>query len=115
MDRIDRIDPRDRKYIAKSPSPGFSQARAKAIIEQVITDYEAEIVKRDKAWKDKADDRIDMAVSYLKRRAGGLEKRVEDYLGPSNLKKAWGERFTEKLQIASVLYRKKSQASKTLL
>jgi len=109
------IVPEDRKYIVDRPSPGFSPARTTAIIEQVIKDHDAELERRDRAWQAKADERIDMAASYLMRREQGMEKSVEAYFGRENLHKAWGEAFAEKLRIHSQLYRKTGKVKKILL
>jgi hypothetical protein len=112
----DIISEQDRKYLKTvRPSRGFSPARATAIIEQVIKEYDAELLKRESAFKDEAGERIDMASSYLMRREQGMNMSVEDYLGPRNLVAAWGERFAEKLKIASMLYRKTGKAEKMLL
>ena len=106
---MDQIEARDRKYMPKTPSKGFSPARSKAIIEGIIQHNDKERARREKVWADQAAGKADAAVSYLRRRANGLSLSVEDYFGPALKNEIWGHRFAEKIQMAQALYKKKKE------
>lgn len=111
---MDQIDARDRKYMPKAPSKGFSPARSAAIIDEIIQHNDKEKARREKEWADMAAGKADAAVTYLRRRANGLSLSVEDYFGPALKNEIWGHRFAEKIKMAQVLY-KKTKNKKFLL
>lgn len=111
---MDQITARDRKYMPKTPSKGFSPARSEAIIEGIIQHNDRERSRRAKEWADVAAGKVDAAVSFLKRRANGSSLSIEDYFGPALKNEILGKRFAEKIKMAQMMY-KKTKNDKFLL
>jgi len=111
---MDQITERDRKYMPKTPSKGFSPARSAAIFEEIIRHNDKEQERRAKEYRDMVAGKADAAVSYFKRRVNGSSLSIEDYFGPALKTEIWGQRFAEKIKMAQMVY-KKTGKSKFLL
>lgn len=99
------LDPKDFKYLAKEPDPGFSPERNRAIFEQTVNDA----IKRRQEEAQLNDiegmRRIDIVSSYARYRFNVGTKDLKGYLGKKQYEALLGEKLLAKLRMAESVNR----------
>jgi hypothetical protein len=96
---IKDIDPKDYKYIQKTPDRSFNPARNKAIIDQTIKDTETYFKDINGLFNDSIHDRIEAVSAYGAYRFNRGDKSIKDYLGKKLYENLIGEKILSKLRV----------------
>ena len=96
------VDPRDEKYILKTPERGFSPDRNKQIIDDSIRKADAFRARQWKSWEDKTRERANALASYFKYLDSGRG-------GMNPLNKYFSRKFRAYLRGETIVAELKSQ------
>ena len=107
-----KLDPKDRRFILKSPDSDFSPERNKQIVEQSIKDYEVMRAKKTAEHDDSYAERSDAVVSYLRHLDRGATTPMEKYFGKKMLAYLRGQQIRERLMAGMTLQNKKGEIIK---
>lgn len=84
-------------YFDHNADPLYVERHNKEVIDRTIKKYEAKRAQALKDWRDKAGERSDAVVSYLKHLVNGKSTPVEHYFGKKELARLRGDEIRQKL------------------
>ena len=92
-------------YVEK-PDSNFSPQRNKAVVNEIIKEYETDRLGIDPKVQRAAGERADILASWSKYKLDvGGEKQLEQWLGRENLARIYGEKLCEKIKAIDTIRR----------